>query len=279
MPKRFLYCLGVSSTHMLLLGLFTFFAPPLFGDDFKLGDIEIVDPFSRALPPTSVNGAAYLVLINRGHKSDQLIRVISPISERAEFHTHTMEDGTMKMRQLHSVELPPHETVVFAPGGHHVMLIDLVNPLKEGDRFPMTLQFENSGVVTVEVIVKAINTDFSSTHSHDHGDSSHQATSMESQESAMTDSSDIRFDLSIQNKNISPKHRTIQVTQGDFITLHFATDEAHTLHLHGYDLELNILPNEITALNLEVNLTGRFPIEIHGSDAHHALMYLEVYPK
>jgi copper(I)-binding protein len=117
--------------------------------------IQVTTPWSRALPPVSQNGAAYVTLMNSGHHADKLVGASSPVAQRAELHTHTMEGGIMKMRPLTSVELPPGKEVEFKPGGLHVMLIGLKQPLKQGDRFPLTLRFANTPPITVEVVVQA----------------------------------------------------------------------------------------------------------------------------
>lgn len=124
--------------------------------DYQVGPIHIMAPFSKALPPNSKNGAVYLTLINHGHQSDQLVGVTTPMAEYTEIHIHSMEDGMMKMRKVDSVDLPPHETVLFAPGGKHIMLIGLAQTLKEGENFPLRVHFKEAGHVSVEVAVKAV---------------------------------------------------------------------------------------------------------------------------
>lgn len=62
----------------------------------------------------------------------------------------------MQMRQVESIEVPSHGTATLRPGSFHVMLIGLAQPLKEGDRFPLTLTFERAGEVTVEVKVEGV---------------------------------------------------------------------------------------------------------------------------
>jgi len=64
-----------------------------------------------------------------------------------------MEGNVMKMRRVDAVEVPAGQTVAFAPGGLHVMLIGLKEPLITGKTFPLTLNFEQAGAVTLEVAV------------------------------------------------------------------------------------------------------------------------------
>ncbi len=76
-----------------------------------------------------------------------------------------------------------------------------------------------------------------------------------------------------------------RVTQGDAVTLRWSTDEAVSVHLHGYDLELAIAPGAPTEMNLEAFATGRFPVTSHGFGGHGhddmetVLLYLEVHPR
>lgn len=116
--------------------------------------IHVTRPWSRALPPVSQNGAAYVTLMNDGHHSDRLMGASSPVAQRAELHAHSMEGDVMKMRPVTSVELPPGKKLELKPGGLHLMLLGLKHPLKQGDRFPLTLRFADAPPITVEVVVQ-----------------------------------------------------------------------------------------------------------------------------
>ena len=230
-------------------------------ESFEAGSIRIIDPFSRALPASSHNGAVYLTLMNHGNHSDKLIGVSTSMAEHAEIHTHRMEDGMMKMSKLEQIELLPHEEVVFAPGGNHIMLIGLSQPLKQGDYFPLMLNFKKVGYVSVDVEVKAVDAISTSSHKYDHGSTS------------------IEVHVSIEDGKVAGDHRVIRVTHEDNVTIHFSSDEIHQLHIHGYDIKVNVGPESHSVVNFKAKATGRFPAEIHGSDGHHKLFYVEVYPK
>ena len=115
------------------------------------GDLSIDRPWSFALPPVSPNGAAYFRIENRGQASDRLVSVHSPIADRAEIHTHEMDGGVMTMRRVHWVEAPAQGEVTFGPGGLHVMLLGLKEPLVAGERYPLVLEFEKAGTIEVSV--------------------------------------------------------------------------------------------------------------------------------
>lgn len=130
-------------------------AAPAIAADFDVADIRISDPWSRALPPVSPTGAAYLTIHNRGEATDRLIGAQTPTAGHAELHEHVHQDGLMKMQKLESISIDAGEQVSFEPGGYHVMLFDLKQPLTEGTPFPLTLQFEKAGSVELEVEVRA----------------------------------------------------------------------------------------------------------------------------
>ncbi|MDA0701674.1 MAG: copper chaperone PCu(A)C [Proteobacteria bacterium] len=125
-------------------------------DDNAQG-IKVVDVWANASLAGTTNGAAFITLSNRGDKADRIVGVESPVAAKAELHTHMMDDGVAKMRPAAAVDLPAGETAIMEPGGLHVMLLGLTEPLKEGESFPLTLILERSGPIQVEVIVKASN--------------------------------------------------------------------------------------------------------------------------
>ena len=127
--------------------------PPV-AHEFTSGDLHILHPWSRALPPVAPTGAAYLVIENRGERSDRLTAAHTPIAAHAELHEHVHENDVMKMQEIDSVEIAAGGSVEFAPGGHHVMLFGLKEPLAAGGEYPLTLVFEHAGEVEVTVMVQ-----------------------------------------------------------------------------------------------------------------------------
>ena len=104
--------------------------------------------------------------------------------------------------------------------------------------------------------------------------------------SAAEDSSEIvKFDLVLQGYELSGAENVVRVHQGDRVEIRWSTDAPATVHLHGYDIELQLSLGGAGLMAFEANATGRFPIELHGGheqgDAHHggALMHLEVHPR
>lgn len=124
--------------------------------DYKLKSIIIDHPFARATPPGARSGGAFFIVENAGAASDKLVRVASPVAAAVELHQMAMDGGVMKMRATPALEVRAGDKVELKPGGYHVMLIDLKQPLKAGDNFPLTLTFEGAGTIEVSVEVEAM---------------------------------------------------------------------------------------------------------------------------
>ena len=120
-------------------------------------DLAIEQPWARATPGRAPTGAAYLTLVNRGRDDDKLLGAATPVAGKVELHGSRAAAGhgghVMEMRPVAEVEVKAGQSVVFKPDGLHVMLVGLKAPLKEGERFPLTLRFAKAGEVKIEVPV------------------------------------------------------------------------------------------------------------------------------
>jgi len=114
--------------------------------------LEVDGAWARATPGKSDNGAAYLTI--QSPTADRLVSVSSPVAKKAELHTMSMEGAVMKMRPVGGIDIPPGQPVALKPGGEHVMLMSLDHPLREGENFPLTLDFQKAGQRTVTVKVE-----------------------------------------------------------------------------------------------------------------------------
>lgn len=118
--------------------------------EFKAGAIEIERPWSRATPGGASVAAGYLTLKNTGDAPDRLVSATSDIAGRTEIHDVTMANGVMQMRPLtDGVPIPAGGEIALEPGSSHLMFIDLKHPLREGESFAGTLNFEHAGSVVV----------------------------------------------------------------------------------------------------------------------------------
>ena len=122
--------------------------------EFKLGDLEIKHPWSRATLPGAKVATGYLVVKNNGATPDRLVSVTAEISGKAEIHEMKVTDGVMSMRPLKDgIEIPGNGEVKLEPKSFHIMFMDLKGPAVEGVKFPGTLTFEKAGTVAVEFAV------------------------------------------------------------------------------------------------------------------------------
>ena len=130
------------------------FAAPGHAHDYKLGPLSIGHPWSRATPPGAEVAAGYLTIANEGAEPDRLVEATIVGVGRVQIHAMTEEGGVMTMRPLpDGLEIPAGETVALAPGGYHLMLMDLAGPLKDGEHVSGTLRFEKAGTLDVEFAV------------------------------------------------------------------------------------------------------------------------------
>lgn len=133
-----------------------FAASPAAGAEFKIGNLTVETPWSRATPGKARTGVAYLTIVNQGNAPDRLVSISTPVARRAEIHRTRMKDGMMTMRPFGALILRPASSMLLRPGGLHVMLTGLKTPLKRGGSFEMTLIFEKAGSLTVKVGIEKI---------------------------------------------------------------------------------------------------------------------------
>lgn len=128
-------------------------AVPAFAHGGESKGTEVSHPWVRATPGGSKITAAFMEIRSEG--GDKLVAVKSPSAGRAEVHTHVMDGDVMKMRRVDALEIAKGGAKVLKPGGDHVMLMDVKDPLKEGDLVKLTLTFEKAGDIEVEATVEA----------------------------------------------------------------------------------------------------------------------------
>lgn len=122
---------------------------------YRLGGLEVSQAWSRPAA-AGTNGAGFMTLSNKGKAADTLKAVESPAAKRVEIHKTSMTGGVMSMARVdNGLPLAPGETVSFAPGGYHLMLIGLTKASKAGDKLPATLVFASGGRLKVEFQVGA----------------------------------------------------------------------------------------------------------------------------
>lgn len=116
-------------------------------------DVSIEQPFARATPPGQPNSAAFMQLSNKG-EATALVAAHSSVANVVELHTHIHDEGVMRMRKIEQIELPAGATTLLEPGGLHVMLIDLKQPLQDGSRIDLTLEYADGSMQQIEIPVQ-----------------------------------------------------------------------------------------------------------------------------
>jgi copper(I)-binding protein len=155
----------------LLLALF---AAPAAADEVRAGDLVITQAWSRATPGGAKIAGGYLTIENKGAAPDRLMGGTGDVAAKIEVHEMGTKDGVMTMRPLDKgLVIEPGKTVKLAPGGYHLMLMDLKAPLKQGDKVPLALEFEKAGKVNLSLDVQAVgaqapggNMEMKKTHDH-----------------------------------------------------------------------------------------------------------------
>ncbi len=142
------------------------FCMTLVSLSYAQAQIEIKDAWVRETPPGSSVTALYMSIGNSGNEDDTLKGVSVGVSKSAEIHVTSVDSGGVAtMEMMKSVDVPARKSVLFEPGGMHIMLIDLAEPLKSGDIVEIDLQFEKAGRIKAHAEVVGIK-DMTEEHHH-----------------------------------------------------------------------------------------------------------------
>lgn len=139
-----------------LLFICAFATGTAYAQNYQLQALHIDHPFARATPPGATAGGAFLTIKNQGTTSDKLVSARTPAAGTVQIHSMSMDGGVMRMREIGALDVAAGTTVALQPGGYHLMLLDLKQPLVAGSKLPMTLTFEHAGSIKVDVEVEAM---------------------------------------------------------------------------------------------------------------------------
>jgi copper(I)-binding protein len=117
------------------------------------GGIAVTDAWARS--PMSDKGAVYFVVTNDGSEADRLVGAAAPdLDAMVSIHETVMSEGVAEMQPVEGVDIPAGGAVTFEPGGYHVMLEEMTEPLEVGTTIAITLTFEQGGDVSVDAEVR-----------------------------------------------------------------------------------------------------------------------------
>jgi len=140
---------------------------PAFAHGYKIGDLDIHHPWTRATPAGAEVAGGYLDITNNGQMADRLVSVDVVGVHMTMIHEMATKDGVMTMRPLAGgLDIPAGTTVSLKPGSYHVMMMGLAKPFAVGEMVQATLHFEKAGSIAVEFKVDAMGANPSATHNH-----------------------------------------------------------------------------------------------------------------
>ena len=103
---------------------------------------------------SAATSAVYLTIQNSGSQADRLVSATSQVAQSVEIHQSLVQNNVASMLKLDTLALPAKSTIQFQPGGYHLMLIGVNRALNPGDKISLSLQFEKSAPIQVEVAVR-----------------------------------------------------------------------------------------------------------------------------
>lgn len=117
-------------------------------------DIKVNEPWAREVPPMTSTSAGFMGLQNSGSVAHKIVSASSPASGMVELHTHTNDNGVMRMRQVESIEIPAGGATTLQPGGLHLMLMMLKQPLVAGQDIDIQVKFEDGSTKDIKAQVR-----------------------------------------------------------------------------------------------------------------------------
>ena len=119
--------------------------------------LHVSGAYIRTMPPGRTTTAGFLSVTNHSAMACQLTGAESSISDRLEFHEHLHSDGMMRMRPVPGgVTVPAGETVIFEPGGLHIMLFNIQQPLISGENTQLQLNTDQCGTIAVSTEIRSL---------------------------------------------------------------------------------------------------------------------------
>jgi copper(I)-binding protein len=160
LPRSFLL-LRLTMNRLILAFIATLVALPV-----NAADIKVEDAWVRATAPGQPVGGAFMKLTS--NRDARLVGASSPVAGVTQVHMMKMQDGMMIMREIKSLPLPKGRTVELAPGGYHIMLMELKHPLKAGESVPITLRVKTGKRIQNVKVSAAVHDMMDSEEMHHH---------------------------------------------------------------------------------------------------------------
>ncbi|CUA88042.1 copper chaperone PCu(A)C [Pseudidiomarina woesei] len=140
---------------ILLMAVFTY-SYGVYASSAVAAEIEVSAAWVKESIPGTKNGAGYFTITNVGTNEITLIGASTNSARATEVHQHILRDGMMRMKRVPELAIAPSETLVFQPGGYHLMLFGVKKPFRAGDQVEFTLKFSDGYQRTFTAEVKPI---------------------------------------------------------------------------------------------------------------------------
>jgi copper(I)-binding protein len=129
----------------------------LTGLSFAESKVVVEGAWVGEVPPSSPVAAAYMTIKNEGNADDKLLSVTSSISGSTMIHQTVIDEQSVaRMEMVDALVIPAGKSVVLKPGGTHIMLMDLKEPVTGKEKIELDLKFENAGDIKIEAPVKKL---------------------------------------------------------------------------------------------------------------------------
>ena len=133
---------------------FTTYAPL---SEAQSTDLNVSDAYVRSMPPGRTTTAGFLTVTNNGEQACEITGFESPLSRRVEMHQHLHADGMMRMRPVTgTLALTAGETLIFKPGGLHIMLFNIGSTLSVGDVTQLQLNTDQCGSIEFTATIRSL---------------------------------------------------------------------------------------------------------------------------
>lgn len=116
--------------------------------------LTFTDAWIREAPPMAKSLAGYVTIKNNSEQVVVIDAMSSPLFKKVKMHDMSMHNGMMHMSHLSSVTLQPNESIVFASGGKHLMLMKPKQPMTSGMSVPVTFALASGQAFTTSFSVR-----------------------------------------------------------------------------------------------------------------------------
>lgn len=127
--------------------LLCFVAASIFSAS-SLAQIKIENGSVRLLPPGVPNTSGYFTVHNDSNETRHIVSAQSDIVRGVELHNIVIKNDMMHMEQQEKITLTPGQTMDFTPGGYHLMMLGLKQPLSKGQVVAITLTMQNGEIIS-----------------------------------------------------------------------------------------------------------------------------------